>query len=65
MEQRKEQSTLHFMSTNMPTKHDYLRLTDVTVKLCQKYPVSVSLLLANMLASYTLKGSAGKHFRVF
>lgn len=47
------------------TKHDYLRLTDVTVKLCQKYPVRISLLLANMLASYTLKGSAGKHFRVF
>lgn len=47
------------------TKHNCLRLTDVTVKLCQKYPVSSNLLLANILASYTLKGSAGMHFRVF
>lgn len=47
------------------TKHDYLRLIDVIVKHCQKETVKSSLLLARMLASYTLKGCTGMHFRVF
>lgn len=64
MEQRKDQRIMYFRFTDI-LNMTILDLLMLLSNIARKKQEKGSLLLTRMLASYTLKGCTGMHFRVF